>query len=218
LGLSGPAPLTIAVGRIDMKSLALVSIGCCVALSGAVCGGSEILRTLEQKVASSDLVAVGVVTDVQLGEIRQLRNLSLKTQDTRIRFRVEECILGKEDGEISIEAHSVHFTDSDGAIQGATAGFSNYGVQKGGRFIAYLRKTKGGYILSGESNQYLEWIDDKSHTVRDVGQTGRMVALELKRKELLRIAQKAQPDGAASGSQPIRSETNSTSSAAGSRR
>jgi hypothetical protein len=120
-----------------MKFLALISIGCCIGLSATICAGSEILRTLEQKVASSDLVAVGVVTDLQLGEIRQLRNFILKTQDTRIRFRVQECILGKEAGEISIEAHSVHFTDSDGSIQGATAGFSNYGVQRGSRFIAY---------------------------------------------------------------------------------
>lgn len=199
-----------------MKSLLLISIGCSVTLSAVIGGASEIVRTLEEKVASSDLVAVGAVKDVQLGEIRQLRDLSLKTQDTRIRFKVQECILGKEDGEISIEAHSVHFTDSDGRIQGATAGFSNYGVQKGRRFIAYLRKTKDGYVLSGESNQYLEWIDGESQTVRDVGQTGKMVALALKRQELLKIVQKARRGGTANRKQPIGSETNRPASAAGS--
>ncbi|HOW68936.1 MAG TPA: hypothetical protein P5186_24895 [Candidatus Paceibacterota bacterium] len=170
-----------------MKRISIVTL----LLFFTTCFGSEILRKLEDKVMNSDLVVIGSVVDVRLAEIRKLSGLSVKAQDTHIRFLIEECILGKKTGEILIEAHSVSFSDAEGS-HGATAGFSNFGVKKGARYIAYLKEANEGYVLAEESNQFLEWIAEGSRTVRDVGQTSRMVPLELKRKQLLELAAKHQ--------------------------
>src|SRR5689334_7828702 len=89
--------------------------GLSLLLASTVCVASEICWTLEEKVTGSDLVAVGTVMEVQLKQIRTLRNHPAPTQDTKIRFRIEECLSGTESGEISIEAHSVYYTDSEGS-------------------------------------------------------------------------------------------------------
>lgn len=157
--------------------------------------------TLEQKVLTSDLIVFGTVTDVHLGEIRKRPELMQKTQDTKIRFQIDECIAGNESGEISIEAHSVSFF-SKGGWQSSTAGFTNGRVKKNERFIAYLKESKEGYVLAGESIQYLEWIDQGSKTVTDIGQTSRMVPIELKRKQLLELAAKRQKAQQAAPGQP----------------
>jgi hypothetical protein len=68
------------------------------------CFGSEMLVTLEEKVRCSELVAVGTVTGVELKTIRTRPGSSMRAQDTIIRFRVDECILGEKKGEILIEA------------------------------------------------------------------------------------------------------------------
>jgi hypothetical protein len=200
-------------------SLRLIIAVCLVALQTA--RGSELLFLLDEKVQLSDLVAIGKITDVKLGEISGPASDSGfgRTQLTTIRFRIDERILGRATNEIVIEAHSVSFSDGSGSYS-ATAGFSNYEVTAGKRFIAYLKRKEDKFVLSLNSNQFLEWVDDANRTVRDVGQTRQMVPLEMKLKELKSLAKtrKGQPGGPANGSRPIRSETNSTSSAAGSRR
>jgi hypothetical protein len=159
------------------------------------------LVTLEEKVRCSELVAVGTVTGVELKTIRTRPGSSMRAQDTIIRFRVDECILGEKKGEILIEAHSVSFREGN-TLHDATAGFSNHRVTKGKRFIGYLKKVDDRFILSGESNQFLEDIDDLTKTIRDVGQTSYRVPLEWKMNELRKLVlqadwtKKAQPAGA----------------------
>ena len=182
--------------KTRMKTIKRI-IGSGLILFAPYCLGSEMLMTLEQKVLTSDLVVIGTVTNVHLGEIRKRPELMQKTQDTKIRFQIDECIAGNKTGEISIEAHSVSFSFK-GSWQSCTAGFTNGRVKKNERFIAYLKESKEGYVLAGESIQYLEWIDEDSKTVTDIGQTSRMVSIDQKKKQLLELAakrQKAQQGG-----------------------
>jgi hypothetical protein len=193
-------PLIQLLGRNHMKTIKRI-IGLGLILFAPYCLGSEMLMTLEQKVLTSDLVVIGTVTDVHLGEIRKRPELLEQTQDTKIRLQIDECIAGNKSGEISIEAHSVSFFFK-GGWQSSTAGFTNGRVKKNERFIAYLKESKEGYVLAGESIQYLEWIDEGSKTVTDIGQTSRMVPIELKRKQLLDLAAKRQKAQQAAPGQP----------------
>jgi hypothetical protein len=173
-----------------MKSFARIMIACTVMLL-EVCFGSELDITLEQKVQDSDIVVLATVTSVELGNIRKLPKLIQMTQDTKIHVRIDECIFGNETGEISIEAHSVSFVEGDTPhMVSATAGFTNSKVKNGVRFIAYLKKVSGRYLLTGESNQFLELIDDQSKQVSDTGQTNKMVDLEWKKVKLRELALK----------------------------
>lgn len=190
-----------AIKRILEASLTLFATNCF---------GSEITMPLEGKVWASDLVVIGTVTDVRLGDIRMRPELKQRTQDTKIRFQIDEIITGKESGEISIEAHSVSFKERDGLPSTtSTAGFSNYRVKKNERFVAYLKKSNEGYVLAGESVQFLEWIDTESKSVRDVGQTSNMIPLELKINQLRAAAKKKDAQQGGSGQPATRPESKS---------
>ncbi len=56
-----------------------------------------------------------------------------------------------------IEANSVSFRLKN-YEQKASAGFSNDEVKTYERYIAYLKKSTNGYVLTESSNQYMEWI------------------------------------------------------------
>lgn len=152
------------------------------------CFASEILITLEEKVDESSLVVVGTVTTVRLGEIKKEKGQFLKTQKVIITLKIDEYIYGNAENEINIICYSVFYTDKDGSIAGATAGFSSYGIAKDNRYIAYLEQVDGKYYLSGSSNQYLEIINDANNTVNDIGQTSKMVPLDKKIRKLRKLA------------------------------
>jgi hypothetical protein len=179
--------------EIIMKTLTslltLIAIG--VASSSFA---SELTQSLEGKITVSDLIIVGTVTSVTRSKIKQEKHIFTKTQQVELKLKVTETIFGKKESEVTVTCYSVQYSKKtkDGGVSShnCTAGFSGYGIIKGQKYIAYLKKKDGKYYLSGNSNQYLEEIDDSKGTARDIGQTGDVVPLKEKLEKLRELAKK----------------------------
>ena len=143
--------------------------------------------TLEDKVYECSLIAIVEVISVKLNKIDKHNNDSDKTQHVELKLKVTKLIYGKADKEILVNCYSTSFQEKN-SIQSSTAGFSSWGISKGNKFIAYLKKKKGFYYLASSSNQYLEEIDEKKKTVTDIGQTYKKVTLKEKLEKLKKLS------------------------------
>jgi len=153
---------------------------------------SEFTISLKNKVSKSSLVVVGTVVSVKLGEIQKAKNSILKNQELELKLKIDETIYGKEKGEITVTCYSASYTTKPTARSCisifASAGFSANGISKGKKYIAYLKKKAGKYYLSGDSNQYLEEVDDYNKTIEACGQNGNVVSREAKLKKIRELA------------------------------
>ncbi len=166
---------------------ALLLCLCC-----SLCHGSEFPFSLKFKVSRSDLVFVGTVTKIQLHEISRTSGSSFKTQRVTIQVKPSEQIKGKCPPSLTFTCRSVSFIEGH-IIHGRTAGFDSYGIRAGQEYICYLRTTDTGYVITSNTNQFMERIDRKKSTARDIGQTSKTVPLKAKLSQLRQIA--AEPTG-----------------------
>jgi hypothetical protein len=141
---------------------------------------------------------------------------------------ISECICWGADQPSTVEAFKMRATVQDVVMLGQFSG-TIVQTHSDPRFVLTLHIESITPSLSGFTNGSVVSFAIHSPTMLFAGETpkGKAVDFILSRESQvdkmttswrLEIERKGQPDGAANGSQPIRSETNRTSSAAGSRR
>lgn len=172
-----------------MTKLILILVWLSIVLGAA--NASEWPYSLEHKVSESDLVVLGTVTSVVLGEIQKEESRKSKTQAVKLEVNIDDVIYGRAGKNITIHCYSSSYSEKiENGIRRvtSTAGFSSHGITKGTTYIAYLKQKDGKYYLAFSSNQSLEKIDPKKNIANDVGQTTATVPLNRKLDALRKIA------------------------------
>ncbi len=152
-------------------------VGLSVAAFATQVTASELTASLAEKVRICDLVAIIKITSVEKGHFQVPGGGQPEGQyfNVKLTASITDRIKGTSPGNIEIHAHSVR----------ATAGFSEYGIQPGRSYIAYLQATANGtYRLGWSSNQFLEVISEDGRSVNDTGQTRNQVRLAPKLRKL----------------------------------
>jgi hypothetical protein len=173
----------------------LFSILVGVISSWATLCASEMTATSKDKVNASELIAIGRITSVDLGPIREWEGYFGRRQQVKIGFEIEKVLLGGTTSEIVVNGYSTSYVEDD-AANASTAGFSAYGIKPGQKYLVFLVGGKGHYKLASDSNQYFEHIKEAENLIEADGQNAEYVPFDKKVKRIAALAaqkQKAQP-------------------------
>jgi hypothetical protein len=150
---------------------------------------SEITLTSAEKVAASNVIALGEIIEIRRGAIRDVKRDQDRRQEVSFKFQIDQVLLGDAPPTIAIQAYSQSYTE-DGQIHGATAGFSGHGLHEKEKYLAYLVRRNGVYYLASDSNQFLEHVDEARNRIRANGQTNEYVNLRKKLNQVSKLAKK----------------------------
>jgi len=120
----------------------------------------------EYKVALSPIILIGEVVSIKFGEIKKHNNVDIPSQKVEVKFKVSESLKGKIEDSIEIIMFSYSYTikKDNGVIEGhdLSAGFDTRYIKKGNKYLAYVQKKNGNYLLCIGSSQFFESITNKN--------------------------------------------------------
>ena len=157
----GHVPIYFCVRQIMINTMNLHLM--IVLILSSMVHSSEFHITLQEKVKDSSTIIIAEVIDVAIGDINN------EGQETAITLRVEKTLKGDVVKEVKILPRSTSYTVGN-TCYSSTAGWSNYGINVGNKYIVYLNTKNGQVGLVHNSNQYMERIYPDKNQVNDVGQ------------------------------------------------
>ena len=148
--------------------------------------GCEVLISIIDKVSQSDVIVVATVIDIHDNGVRNNK------KEIVIGFNIENVIKGNIKSDFSVNAQTSSY-ELNGIIYSRTAGWSDYKLNIGNRYVLYLYKNTDYYKLIEDSNQYMELIDDGSVIANDIDPNMDFISLNSKIDAISNLIKSVRP-------------------------